>query len=75
MAPINRIAGFFVLMIALGGGCAGMARSQILRIVDSSTDPMTLHPHRSFDPNSDLIISQMYEGLIDFDAEGRLIPR
>lgn len=75
MAPINRIAGFLVLMIALGGSCTGMARSQLLRIVDSSTDPMTLHPHRSFDPNSDLIISQIFEGLIDFDAEGRLIPR
>lgn len=75
MAPVDRIACFLVLMIALGGSCSGMARSRILRIVDSSADPMTLHPHRSFDPNSDLIISQIYEGLIDFDAEGRLMPR
>lgn len=72
---ITITACLWALMIALGGGCPDMARSQMLRIVDSSIDPMTLHPHRSFDPNSDLIISQIYEGLIDFDAEGRLIPR
>ena len=49
--------------------------AQGLRIIDSTTDPLTLHPHRSFDPNSDLIISQIYEGLIDYDAHGRLVGR
>lgn len=49
--------------------------AQELRIVDSSTDPLTLHPHKSFDPNSDLIISQIYEGLLDYDAQGRLVGR
>lgn len=69
-----RIAIPFLLIIAVTSSICYPA-TQGLRIVDSSKDPLTLHPHRSFDPNSDLIISQIYEGLIDFDAEGRLVPR
>jgi peptide/nickel transport system substrate-binding protein len=46
-----------------------------LKIIDSSKAPVTLHPHNSFDPNSDLIISQIFEGLIDYNAEGQLVPR
>jgi peptide/nickel transport system substrate-binding protein len=46
-----------------------------LRVIDSSTEPLTLHPHRSFDQYSDVIISQIYEGLVDYDADGRLVPR
>jgi peptide/nickel transport system substrate-binding protein len=51
------------------------AAVQPLRITDSSKAPVTLHPHNSFDPNSDLIISQIFEGLIDYNAEGQLVPR
>jgi peptide/nickel transport system substrate-binding protein len=51
------------------------ANSRSLRVIDSSTEPITLHPHRSFDQYSDVIISQVYEGLIDYDSDGRLVPR
>lgn len=63
---------FSILAISL---CPYSTAAQGLRIVDSSTDPLTLHPHRAFDPNSDLVISQIYEGLIDYDAQGRLVGR
>ncbi len=46
-----------------------------LRIIDSSSEPVSLHPHRSFDQYSDVIISQIYEGLIEFDSNGRLAPK
>ena len=47
----------------------------ILKIIDSSTEPLTLHPHRSFDQYSDTVLSQIYEGLIDYDSNGKLVPR
>lgn len=46
-----------------------------LRVIDSPSEPVTLHPHRSFDQYSDVIINQIYEGLVDFDSSGRLVPR
>lgn len=63
-------ASFFLCMVT-----PLQVSAQELRIVDSSTDPLTLHPHTSFDPNSDLIISQIYEGLLDYDAQGGLVGR
>ena len=62
-----------VLVLMPTSSC--QADTQSLRIVDSSRDPLTLHPHRSIDPNSDLVISQIYEGLIDYDEQGRLVGR
>jgi len=52
-----------------------MAASGSLRVIDSSTEPLSLHPRRSFDQYSDAIISQMYEGLLDYDSQGRLVPK
>ncbi len=49
--------------------------SGTLRVIDSPSEPVTLHPHRSFDQYSDVIISQIYEGLVDFDFNGELVPR
>jgi len=46
-----------------------------VRVIDSSTEPRTLHPNRTFDPQSDVVISQIYEGLLDYDVKGRLVPR
>ncbi|MEW5722357.1 MAG: ABC transporter substrate-binding protein [Thermodesulfobacteriota bacterium] len=51
------------------------AQTTPLRVVDTSLNPLTLHPHRSFDPNSDVIISQVFEGLIDYDTQGELVPK
>lgn len=76
-----RIVGNMISILMLGVMViwicfpAFSASAQILRIVDSSKDPLTLFPHNSFDPNSDLIISQIYEGLVEFDEDGKLIPR
>ena len=62
-----------VLVFTLTTCASGAAGS--LRVIDSSTEPLTLHPHRSFDQYSDVIISQIYEGLVDYDSKGRLVPR
>lgn len=62
------------LLIVTLSACAWGA-SGSLKVIDSSTEPLTLHPHRSFDQYSDVIISQIYEGLVDYDSNGRLVPR
>ena len=57
--------------------CAGpaMAQPEVLRIIDSSEDPLTLHPNRAFDPNSCVVIGQIFEGLIDYGTDGELVPK
>ncbi len=69
---VLRLAIFCALFLTapLAWGATGS-----LRVIDSSSEPTTLHPHRSFDQYSDVIISQIYEGLIDYDSNGRLVPR
>lgn len=68
---VLQLAALFVLILApLAWGASGS-----LRVIDSSSEPTSLHPHRSFDQYSDVIISQIYEGLVDFDFNGRLVPR
>jgi peptide/nickel transport system substrate-binding protein len=51
------------------------AESDTLRIIDSSEDPLSLHPNRVFDPNSCVIIGQIFEGLIDYNTSGDLVPK
>jgi peptide/nickel transport system substrate-binding protein len=65
---------FPLLFFIVNSGQANDASGK-LRIIDSSKDPISLFPHNSFDPNSDLIIHQIYEGLIDFDTQGQIISR
>ncbi len=67
-----------LLTIAIGLSMqvtSAIAAAGSIRIVDSSMEPLTLHPHRSFDPDSDVIISQIYEGLVDYDCDGKLEPK
>ncbi|MEW6663818.1 MAG: ABC transporter substrate-binding protein [Thermodesulfobacteriota bacterium] len=77
---IGRESTAFCLILLVGLGLhvtapPAAAVDRPLRIADTSMDPLTLHPHRSFDPNSDSIIGQIYEGLIDFNSEGNLVPK
>lgn len=69
--PIVRMTS----LLLFSSATFAVAASGNLRVIDSSTEPLTLHPHRSFDQYSDSIISQIYEGLIDYDSQGRLVPR
>lgn len=62
-----------VLVFLLAASALGSSGS--LRVIDSSSEPLSLHPHRAFGPYSDVIISQIYEGLVDYDFKGRLVPR
>lgn len=65
------------LLIAWSILCTGLAiaESDTLRIIDTSEDPLTLHPNRAFDPNSCVIIGHIFEGLIDYNADGELVPK
>ena len=68
------LAALLVLAL-LACASASSASSVSLRVIDSSSEPLTLHPHRSFDQYSDVVISQIYEGLVDYDANGTMVPR
>ncbi len=61
-----------VLILFMAGSilCAGFASAQpeTLGIIDSSEDPLTLHPNRAFDPNSCVVIGQIFEGLLDYNC-------
>lgn len=79
-ASIHRKLSLLLFLIVVPVSvCAFVApsfgASGSVRVIDSSTEPRTLHPNRTFDPQSDVVISQMYEGLLDYDAKGRLVPR
>lgn len=52
---------------------AGAAANSVT-VCDDIADPVTLDPHYSFDNKADNILKQVYEGLLELDAEGRLQP-
>src|SRR5579859_4847728 len=45
-----------------------------LVLCDDVADPVTLDPHRIFQNKSDNILFQIFEGLLRFDAEGKIEP-
>jgi peptide/nickel transport system substrate-binding protein len=66
--------GLFLMWSLLWSGYAA-AQPEALRIIDSSEDPLTLHPNRAFDPNSCVVIGHIFEGLLDYDTSGELVPK
>jgi peptide/nickel transport system substrate-binding protein len=55
-------------------GIAGTLYAASLRICDDVKDPPTLDPVRVFDDKSYNLLQQIFDGLIQFDAQGRLRP-
>ncbi|MBI4054778.1 MAG: ABC transporter substrate-binding protein [Elusimicrobia bacterium] len=48
--------------------------SQTLVVCDDTTDPVTLDPHRQFSQKTYTLLQQVFEGLVRFDAEGKIVP-
>lgn len=51
-----------------------LAAERTLRLCDDVSDPSGLDPHFAFDNKTDDILNQIYEGLVRFDADGRIVP-
>lgn len=48
--------------------------AQTLVVCDDVSDPLTLDPHRQFSQKNHTLLSQIFEGLVRFDPEGRITP-
>jgi peptide/nickel transport system substrate-binding protein len=46
----------------------------VLSVCDDVHDPLTLDPHKEFAEKNHTLLQQMYEGLVRFDAQGRIEP-
>lgn len=50
------------------------AGAQVLTVCDDVQDPLTLDPHKQFAEKNHTLLQQVYEGLVRFDAQGRIEP-
>ncbi len=48
--------------------------AKVLTVCDDVQDPLTLDPHKQFAEKNHTLLQQMYEGLVRFDAQGRVEP-
>src|SRR3989338_6468799 len=62
-----------LLMLPRAALAAG-ARSGTFAVCDDVQDPMPLDPQKEFSEKNHAIVLQIYEGLLRFDADGRLEP-
>ena len=77
MSRSKSTAGLALAICLLSPGAA-RAKSEedvhTLRLCDDVSDPAGLDPHFVFDNKTDDILNQIYEGLVRFDVEGRIVP-
>jgi peptide/nickel transport system substrate-binding protein len=53
---------------------ATASSTDTLVVCDDVQDPLTLDPQKEFSEKSLTLLQQVYEGLVRFDAEGRIVP-
>ncbi|MBI5623430.1 MAG: ABC transporter substrate-binding protein [Elusimicrobia bacterium] len=63
-----------ILLLAASGPASAGVRSQTLVVADDVADPATLDPQKQFVEKNHTLLQQIFEGLVRFDAEGRLEP-
>jgi len=54
--------------------CCGLRAQQPLVVCDDVTDPPTLNPLQVFSDKGHSIIQQIFDGLVQFDPDGRIEP-
>ena len=66
---------FLALLLPSPASAAALpAAGGVLTVCDDVEDPLTLDPHKQFAEKNHTLLQQMYEGLVRFDAEGRIEP-
>lgn len=65
-----------LLALLLAGPVSARAENggKTLSVCDDVRDPLTLDPHKQFAEKNHTLLQQMYEGLVRFDAHGRIEP-
>ena len=53
---------------------AAAASTGTLTVCDDVQDPMTLDPQKQFTAKNHTLLQQVYEGLVRFDPDGRVVP-
>lgn len=73
MSSISRLrtAAAVLLAASLSGPAAA---GGVLRVCDDVVEPATLDPRREFSEKNHTLLQQIYEGLVRFDPEGRVVP-
>lgn len=66
------IAAAFGLCLMLAASPA--ARAESLRVCDDVVEPASLDPLKSFSEKNYTILQQIFDGLVRFDPEGRIVP-
>lgn len=63
------------LLLAAPARAAAVSTGPVaLSVCDDVQDPLTLDPHKEFAEKNHTLLQQMYEGLVRFDAQGRIEP-
>jgi peptide/nickel transport system substrate-binding protein len=73
MSSISRLrtAAAVLLAASLHGPAAA---GGVLRVCDDVVEPAALDPRREFSEKNHTLLQQIYEGLVRFDPEGRVVP-
>lgn len=62
------------LLLLLPPALAAAPAAAVLTVCDDVQDPLTLDPHKQFAEKNHTLLQQIYEGLVRFDAQGRIEP-
>lgn len=62
------------LALALAAAAGGAAAGVTMRVCDDVHDPLTLDPQKEFAEKNHTLLQQIYEGLVRFDRDGRIVP-
>jgi peptide/nickel transport system substrate-binding protein len=75
-ATLSRASAIFILLAATYAAARPNvpARAAALRVCDDVADPGTLDPRRQFAEKNYTIIRQIFDSLVRFDSEGRIVP-
>lgn len=76
MLKLNRVVGVLVLTVC-GAGIAFSAENpkiDSVKICDDVKEPPSLDPLKVFDDKSYSLLQQIFEGLVEFDPNGKLQP-
>lgn len=69
---MRAAAAFAAMLLLVPARCAAAARA--LELCDDVTDPLLLDPVRVFTEKSYNVLQQIFDGLVHFDADGRIVP-
>lgn len=73
MSSISRLRTAAAVLLAVSLSVPAAAGG-VLRVCDDVVEPATLDPRREFSEKNHTLLQQIYEGLVRFDPEGRVVP-